>query len=295
MRKGESADKSWQDWERVEVEKWSWKVACERNLDDCSWWEKGYWACKLTEATLGLEKAHADKALNAEFRHAAHAIMNTEAFKTVENEINNAYSEISRFERALEKLVDQGPMAYIEELSKDEKRDLEREIELLDDLMAASKQLEEELRAAKDALDETSGRLSPEQEAARGRIADLEAEIERKPFEHDYRNKQQDFDRIKTQADALLRTLEDVKGGIRVGADVVRQVTNLFRKGIPEIKEIKVSASSAALANHEPLTFKITVGWMGDYHVCQVEWVPSQDAHVLYSDAARKVVELGDH
>ncbi|KAK4165649.1 hypothetical protein QBC43DRAFT_287820 [Cladorrhinum sp. PSN259] len=54
---------------------------------------------------------------------------------------------------------------------------------------------------------------------------DLEAEIKLKPFEEDYRNKKQDYDRINTQANALLVALEDVKLGIDIGGDIVRQVT----------------------------------------------------------------------
>lgn len=246
----------------------------------------------MSEAAAGLEQAHASKAIDAELRHAAFAIMNTEPFIAAERGINNAAFEIDRFERAVGELVTKGPMGYIEEMTHDERRDLDRAITLLNDLMEASRALEEELQAAKSALDEGRSRLSPQQEEARKNIADLEAELELKPFEEDYRNKQQDYDMIKTQADALIATLEDVKKGVHVGTDVVRQVTKLVAKGTPEIKEIKVKASSDALAKNEPLTFDITVSWMNEEHACHVEWSPNQDAHVLYNKAAKIVVAL---
>ena len=251
-------------------------------------------AVKLSEATIGLEQAHANKAAQAELIHAAEAIMDSDEFKAVERGINNAVYEVSRFERALEKLVAQGPMAYLEEMTYDERVEVDRQIKLLDELIDASTKLQTELEEAKDALDEKKGRLSPQQEEARKRIANLEAEIKLKPFEEDYRNKKQDFDKLQTQADALLQTLEDIKGGVNIGADVLRQVTKLVIEGIPQIKEIRVKASSEVLVKHDPLMFEITVTWMKQDHECHVEWAPSQDAHDLYSNAAKKVAALAD-
>ncbi|KAI1087089.1 hypothetical protein F5B19DRAFT_486997 [Rostrohypoxylon terebratum] len=294
LRKAETADWSWRYWSDVETERWKWKNTCIWYLDNCHWWEIPYWTAKLTEATLGLEQAHASKVAEAEILHALKAITNSDAFKTVEREINNAAFEIGRFERALEKLVTQGPSAYIEEMVRDERRDLDRQIKLLSDLMDASKILEEELRKAKNALDKGQGRLSPKQEEARKHIAELESELKLKPFEEDYRNKKQDYDKIKSQADSLLVTLEDIKKGIHVGADIVRQVTKLVAKGLPDIKNIKGRVSSNALAKHEPLMFEITVSWMGQDHLCCVEWAPNQDAHELYNGAAKKVVAIVD-
>lgn len=251
-------------------------------------------AVKLSEATAGLEQAHVSKAADAELRHAAHAIMNLEEFKEVEREINNAIFEVSRWERALEELVAQGPMAYIEEMTRYERDDLDRQIESLNDLIKASENLEAELKDAKNALDKERGRLSPRQEEARKRIAGLEAEIKLKPFENDYRNKKQDFDKIQTQVNALLKTLEDIRRGVNVGADVLRQVTKLIKMGMPEIKEIRVKASSEGLAKHDPLMFEITVMWMEKKYTCRIKWAPSQDAHDLYSEAAKKVAALAE-
>jgi hypothetical protein len=250
---------------------------------------KGY---KLSEAALGLEEAHAAKAVDAAARVTGCAITNSPAFRAVEQEINNASFEIGRFEQAMEGLVSKGPMGYIEVMIHDEREDVQRQINLLERLMADSKNLEEELEAAKSALDEGRGRLNPEQEEARKRIAELEAEIKLKPFEEAYRHKKRNYDAIKMQADTLLATLEDVRQDMKVEADIVRQVTRLMMKGIPQIKDIEVKASSDMLARHEPLTFDITVIWMNQEHGCQVKWAPGQDAHLLYREAAKKIATL---
>lgn len=248
----------------------------------------------MSEATIGLEQAHASKAVEAELHHVAESIINSDEFRAVECGIKDAIYEVSRFELALEKLVTQGPIGYIEEMTYDERAELDRQISLYNELVRDSKRLEAALIAAKNALEAEKGRLRPEQEAARERIAELEAEIELKPFEKDYENKKQDFDKIKTQADALLSTLEDIKKGIHVGADVLRQVTKMLMEGIPEIRDIYVETSSDALAENKPIIFSITVWWLGQNHTCRVEWSPNQEAHELYSNAAEKVVALAD-
>ncbi|KAM0514405.1 hypothetical protein ACHAPE_006698 [Trichoderma viride] len=293
LRKRETADANWRYWTGIEKERYAWKQTCEWNLDNCALWDKPYWFAKLTEATVGLEQAHASKAIEAEILHAAEVITNSDEFKTVENGINNAIDEASRFGRALQELVDKGPMAYIEEMSRDEKRDLQRHIDLLRSLEADSRELQSQFAAAERALKETRGRLSPKQEAARKNIVDLEAAIKLKPWEAEYRNKKADFDRIKTQADGLLQTLDDIKKGISVGEDLIRQAVK-FLEFIPEIQSIHVTASSEILVKNAPLTFGISVKWLGEIHICYIEWSPNQDAYELYSNAARKIVGLAD-
>lgn len=248
---------------------------------------------KLTEATLGLEQAHASKIIEVEILHAAEAITNSQEFKSVERGINDAIDEVARFGRALQELTDKGVMGYIEEMSRDEKRDLQRQIDLLRSLEADSRKLQRQLEAAERALKNTRGRLSPKQEAARKKIVDLEADIKLKPWETEYKNKKADFDMIQTQADGLLKTLDDIKKGISVGEDIIRQTVK-FLEFIPEIQSIHVAASSDILVKNVPLTFGISVKWLGEIHMCYVEWAPTQDAHELYSNAAKAMVRLAD-
>lgn len=73
---------------------------------------------------------------------------------------------------------------------------------------------------------------------------------------------------------------------------MVRQAVE-FMKIIPEIREVKVRASSEALVKDSPLMFEVTVAWLDGLHSVHVEWSPNQDAHELYSSAAKKLVGLG--
>ncbi|GAP86904.1 hypothetical protein SAMD00023353_2400470 [Rosellinia necatrix] len=294
LRKKELADANWRYWTQIEEERYNWKLQTMRNLDECGLFDKAYWLAKLGEATLGLEQAHGSKIAETEILHAVEAVTSSDEFKTVEHGINDAAYEVSRFGRALDGLIAKGPMGYIEEMTHDDRVELDRQISLCDKLMALSRELEEELRTARKALEDEKGRLRPEQEEARKRIVRLEAEIKLKPFEEAYKNKQQDYERIKIMADALVDQLEDIEKGINVGADVLRQVTKVVMEGLPDIREIHVKASSDALVKHEPLLFSVTVRWMGQDHTCRVEWAPNQDAHELYESAAKSVVAIAD-
>lgn len=63
-------------------------------------------------------------------------------------------------------------------------------------------------------------------------------------------------------------------------------------KVLPHIRDVKVKASSEMLVKHTPLIFEITVEWFGGLNTCHVEWVPNQDAHELYTSAAKILVGL---
>ncbi|KAI1451228.1 hypothetical protein F4805DRAFT_464043 [Annulohypoxylon moriforme] len=245
-------------------------------------------------ATIGLEQAHASKAIELGLHYAAESILKSDEFRAVERGIQDAVYEVSRFERALEKLITQGPEAYIKEMTYDERVKLDRQVALYDELVGGSKKLEAALTAARNSLDAEKGRLRPEEEAAREAIAELEAEIELKPFEKDYENKKQDFEKIKTQTQALLSTLEDVRKGIHVGEDVVRQVTKMLTWGMPEIRDIYVEVSSDAFVEDKPMLFSIKVRWLGQDFTCHDEWSPNQEAYELYNSAAKGIVALVD-
>lgn len=249
---------------------------------------------KLGEAAAALEDAHVNKAIEAELHHFAESIVRSKEFQDIERGINDALFEVSRFGSALEKLVTDGPMGYIEETTRDERANLKQQINLYDQLVRDCKKLERALIDAKKALEAEKSRLKPEQEEARVRIAELEAEIKLKPFEKEYEMKKQDFDRIKTQADALISTLEDIKASVEIGADVLWQVSKIIMEGIPEITDIYVEASSDAIAENKPMTFSITARWLGQDHICRVDWSPNQGVQELYGRAAEKVVALAD-
>ncbi|PCD24647.1 hypothetical protein AU210_013764 [Fusarium oxysporum f. sp. radicis-cucumerinum] len=237
LRSYREADRSWQWWGRLEKTRYYWKRNCEWNLNHCAWYDKAYWVAKLTEATLGLEEAHARKAIDAELRHAGKAIMDLPAFRSIEVAINEAARKIDQFGRALDGLVNRGLAAWIEEMLKDEREDLNRQIRLLEALVRKSEELEAAYEQAKKDLDKTEERLSPKQEAARKRIAEIEGEIKMLPAQHEYMNKKKDYENMEIQVNHLIATLDDIKRVMGEVSQISKDVLNTLKKGIPRVTE----------------------------------------------------------
>ncbi|EXL52589.1 hypothetical protein FOCG_08380 [Fusarium oxysporum f. sp. radicis-lycopersici 26381] len=236
MKKKE-ADRSWQWWGRLEKTRYDWKRNCEWNLNHCAWYDKAYWVAKLTEATLGLEEAHARKAIDAELRHAGKAIMDPPAFRSIEVAINEAARKIDQFGRALDGLVNRGLATWIEEMLKDEREDLNRQIRLLEALVMKSEELEAAYEQAKKDLDKTEEMLSPKQEAARKSIAEIEGEIKMLPAQHEYMNKKKDYEKMEIQVNHLIATLDDIKRVMGEVSQISKDVLNTLKKGIPRVTE----------------------------------------------------------
>ncbi|TVY73675.1 hypothetical protein Focb16_v005236 [Fusarium oxysporum f. sp. cubense] len=252
-----------------------------------------YWVAKLTEATLGLEEAHARKAIDAEFRHAGKAIMDLPAFRSIEVAINEAARKIDQFGRALDGLVNRGLTAWIEEMLKDEREDLNRQIRLLEALLRKSEEFEAAYKQAKKDLDKTEERLSPKQEAARKRIAEIEGEIKMLPAQHEYMNKKKDYENMEIQVNHLIATLDDIKRVMEEVSQIGKDVLNTLKKGIPRVTKIIVRASNRTFADDKPLMFEIQAVWMDKHETFRVEWAPNQGISVLYSQAAEKLATWG--
>ncbi|KAM5385760.1 hypothetical protein ACJA88_001910 [Fusarium oxysporum] len=290
LRSYREADRSWQWWGRLEKTRYDWKRNCEWNLNHCAWYDKAYWVAKLTEATLGLEEAHARKAIDAELRHAGKAIMDLPAFRSIEVAINEAARKIDQFGRALDGLVNRGLAAWIEEMLKDEREDLNRQIRLLEALVRKSEELEAAYEQAKKDLDKTEERLSPKQEAARKRIAEIEGEIKMLPAQHEYMNKKKDYENMEIQVNHLIATLDDIKRVMKEVSQISKDVLNTLNKGIPRVTKIIVRASNMTFADDKPLMFEIQAVWMDIHETFRVEWAPNQGISVLYSQGFTAVV-----
>ncbi|KAF5568814.1 hypothetical protein FPHYL_2621 [Fusarium phyllophilum] len=289
LRSYREADRSWQWWCRLEEERYAWKRTCESKLYWCAWYDKPYWTIKLTEATLGLEEAHARKTVDAELRHAGKAIMDLPAFRSIEAAINEAARKIDQFGRAIDGLVNRGLGAYLEEMLKDEREDLNRQIRLLDALMRKSEELEAAYEEAKKALDKTEQRLSPKQEAARKRIAEIQAEIRMLPARHEYMNKKKDYETMEIQVNYIVATLDDIQRVMKEVSQISKDVINTLKKGIPRVTKIIVRASNRSFVDDKPLMFEIQAVWMEKQGTFHVEWAPNQGISVLYSQAAEKL------
>ncbi|ENH72169.1 hypothetical protein FOC1_g10006542 [Fusarium oxysporum f. sp. cubense race 1] len=277
----------------LEKTRYDWKRNCEWNLNHCAWYDKAYWVAKLTEATLGLEEAHARKAIDAELRHAGKTIMDLPAFRSIEVAIKEAARKIDQFGRALDGLVNRGLAAWIDEMLKAEREDLNRQIRLLEALLRKREELEAAYEQAKKDLDKTEERLSPKQEAARKRIAEIEGEIKMLPAQHEYMNKKKDYENMEIQVNHLIATLDDIRRVMEEVSQISKDVLNTLKKGIPRVTKIIVRASNRTFADDKPLMFEIQAVWMDKHETFRVEWAPNQGISVLYSQAAEKLATWG--
>ncbi|KAI1812808.1 hypothetical protein GGS20DRAFT_518042 [Poronia punctata] len=293
IRKGNAARENLAHWTKVENEKESWLSYCQRRYHESdNIFQDGYWGARVGAAEVALEGVRAEKAITNEAFLGLQGILNSAAFQAVQQDIKEAAAKVEQFGHAVNNLTTQGPMGFIEEMAKNEKADLAEQIELYNTLLKKSQMIETELKEAKHALDSKTAWLLPQQRELLGNIAQLKEDIKLEPFAEKYANKKKDYDKIKTQADGLLNTLNDIEAGVDLGADIVSQAIKLVRIGVPEITRIHVSASSATLANNEALMFSITVSWLGTDHLCNVEWAPTQEVHELYKGAAQSIAKI---
>lgn len=216
--------------------------------------------------------------------------MNTPVFKQIESGINDAIREIDRFGKALDSLTRNGVYGYIEEMSKDERKELDLQIDQLKELLEESRELEANLQKAINALDENKGKITDDQRKVQSRILQLEQEIKLKPFEDAYRNKKNDYDRVVGQIKVIEQTLKDIANGIEAQVKAAQNVVKALKKATPRITLIVVKASTEVFAKNEPLVFSVDVEWIGKTETYEVTWTPGSSPADLYKDVADKVI-----
>jgi hypothetical protein len=145
------------------------------------------------------------------------------------------------------------------------------------------------LKKAKEALGETEQRLTPEQEAATKKIAELQAEMKMLHARHEYMNKKKDYETMEIQVNDLIATLNDFQGVLKEVSQIRKDVVNTLKKGIPRVTKIIVRASNRAFEEDKPLMFEIQAVWMEKQGTFHVEWAPNPGISVLYSQAAEKL------
>ncbi|CAG7564493.1 unnamed protein product [Fusarium equiseti] len=207
-------------------------------------------AVKLAEASAGLEDVKAQQAIDVELLHAAQAIMNTPAFRSMEQSINDAGREIDRFGRAIDGLLAKRPMGYIGEMCTDERTKLNRQIKVFNKLIAKSKQLQRACNAARLALEQSKARLTPQQEQARLKIAELEGEMKVLPAQLEYNDKKKDYDNIALQVNLLVIKLDNLSDFIKDVRELAKDIVNTMKKGISRVTRIVVMASAKALVEN---------------------------------------------
>ncbi|OCL00817.1 uncharacterized protein K441DRAFT_710237, partial [Cenococcum geophilum 1.58] len=271
-----------------------WKQHCWTMFQRSSWFERVYWKIKFDEANVGLELLKADVGIGTAVLDIARFVHNLPGLRAIELAIWDAGKELEKFGKALERLTTQGPGGYIDEILKDEKRDLQDQIQTLNDLDAKSKELEKVLKRARDLLNKNKGRLTTAEENAQSRITKLEQEIELKPFENAYRNKKRDHDNVAAQIQTIQETLMDTKASIKGGTEITKQVVETLKDELPRVTKILVKASTKVFVDDKPLIFEITAKWKGETGVCRVEWVPGSKPSELYREVASKLVTRGE-
>ena len=237
-----------------------------------------------------MEQIKARRDANNEILKAAREITSSPAFRQIESGINDAIREVNKFSRALDSLTTKGVYGYMEEMSRDEQAELDRQIQQLVELQKISKVLEDNLLAAIDALNENKGRVTSAETAIQTRIIKLQEEIKLKPFEDAYRNKVNDYDRVAGQIQVIVQTLKNIRSGIDANTKAAQQVVEALKKATPRITLIVVKASTEVFAKNEPLLFSVDVEWIGETKKYEVTWSPGSRPADLFKDVADKVV-----
>lgn len=237
-----------------------------------------------------MEQIKARRDVNNEILKAAREIARSPAFRQIESSINDAVREVNKFGKALDSLTRNGVYGYIQEMSRDERAEVDRQIQQLDELRRKSMELEANLEAAIDALNKNKGRITSAERAVQTRILTLEEEIKLKPFEDAYRNKKNDHDRVAAQIQVIQQTLKDIRNGIDAHTKAAKHVVEALKKATPRITLIVVKASTEVFAKNEPLVFSVDVEWIGETTRYEVTWSPGSRPADLYKDVADKVV-----
>ena len=216
--------------------------------------------------------------------------MSSPAFVEIEHGIRDATEKVAQFGRALDRLTSEGLYGYLHELSKDEKRDLDRQIKVLEALQEKSKELEKALRTARDELQRNKGILTKKQRDAQSQIIQLEEDIKLEPFKQKYERMKEDHDNIVGQIKVIQGTLRDVKSKVKVGADSAKRIVEKMEKGLPRVTKIYVKASTEVFAKDEPLIFEVWATYDGNTDKYRVEWKPGKSVSDFYQEVAHKLL-----
>ncbi|XHG01805.1 hypothetical protein AWENTII_005176 [Aspergillus wentii] len=248
----------------------------------------------LASLSVALGKLGSDEAQRAIYSgliNVMQDILSSPEFEGVEKDITEAVEKIKNIGAGIDALKSQGVYGFIQAMSRDEKAELNRQIQLLNDLEAEGQKLEDELIKARNKLEKNRGRITADQIAAQRSIAQLQAEIKLKPFESDLRAKQVEFANIKAKINTLQRTLDDVDKGVDKTTHVSEEIVGALKKGVPRVTMIDVQANTDVFIENKPLVFTLYVDWLGKQNKHEVDWAPGVDAADLYKRAADMIIK----
>ncbi|KAE8165389.1 hypothetical protein BDV40DRAFT_297418 [Aspergillus tamarii] len=271
IRSGAAAEITWKVFDEEVDDVYWWKNKCWERHDNAAWYEKyGTWIIFLG-ASAELERAKSQRDFYATTMNAAKDLMNTSAFKEVENAITQASNEITNFSRTVDALNRKGVIGYVQEMSRDEEAERDRQIQLLTELETESRRLAAPLTKAKTELEKNRGRITAAQRKEQSAIARLEEEIKLKPFDTELRAKQIEHANVNAQVQSIQQTLKDIRNGIDAGTQAAQH-----------------TASTEIFVKNEPLDFSCDIGWLGEKSNLQVTWALGMNPADLYKDIADK-------
>ncbi|KAK5988837.1 hypothetical protein PT974_10331 [Cladobotryum mycophilum] len=220
----------------------------------------------------------------------ANSIMALPAFKEFESGIQDASEKMVQFGNALTALESRGLSGYLEEMCKNDRKELQNYINTIRKLEAKSKELEGVLRAALAELEKNQGRLSRAEKEAQDKIAVLERDMKVMPFEDAYKSQKRKYEGITTQIRMAQEALKDLKNEVKAGTESAKAIVNELKNGIPRVTRILVIANTEMFTKKEPLVFEMDVEWAGKTTTQSFKWVPDDDAIQWYKDVAKLVI-----
>ncbi|KAK2754427.1 hypothetical protein FQN54_007071 [Arachnomyces sp. PD_36] len=274
-------------------DKYNWKEYCWKRYDETSGWnafEKARYWVEFEAANVALEGVKASRDIQVGILQGLQDIFNSPELRGIENALDDASREIDKFGKALDELTKNGLAGYLEEISRDEKEELDRQIRVIEELEAKSKELESELKRARDELNNNNGRITEEQRTRQSNIEKLTEEIKLKPFEEAYRAKKEQCDKIVQQLKVLQKTLKDIQDGVLDAVRGAQHIIDMFRKGVPRVTRIFVKATNEVLVGDDALVFEVEVEWLDERQTIGVGWKPGVSPSDLYRSVAEKIV-----
>ncbi|QRD87031.1 hypothetical protein F9C07_1000245 [Aspergillus flavus] len=300
LRSKEAADADWASWVAQEDHLWREIQKSEKNAADA--WAKGFWYWGETtkwniianKQKAELEWVHAQKAIATEARHVGEAIFCNPLWIEIEKELNKAGEEIQKHADALAYFVNGEHYKALEALTRDKKRELDRQIASIQKLEEESKKIETKLKLARQELKKNKGRITEKETKLQKEVERLQGELKTRPFEDAYKAKLQDHESIAAQIQWIQKKLDEIKTGIDQATQAAQESIRVLKQAIPAVERIVVTASTDVFVKRKPLTFKIEARWMGKLIHAEVQWAPGQDVNALYEQIGLKVIKAAD-
>lgn len=237
-----------------------------------------------------MDTISARKAIDAELRRAGEAVFSTDEWRLIEVKLNEATDEIEKHANALDLLLKGEEYEALQALQRDKKQELGRQIAAIGQLEDMSRNIERKLHRARRELNDNKGRITDKEKKLQDEVAILKGELEKKPFEDEYKAKCQMHESVKAQIQIIQDRLQAIRKGTDEATKLARACLDQLKQGLPTVERILVIGSTDIFANDKPLIFKIDARWKGKPVHTEAQWAPGWSVTKLYDDIASKVI-----